>query len=191
MQQKPWRQPARFGRPTADLANGRLRLIDDSHPQQRDQVELSIDEIRNCKRIQEYGYSSRPPLENGKWDPVIVALFGENRSDAVILHVGDRKFRIKNKEPGEVVMYDDLGNYVYLRRTKIEVKSTMEVEVNAPLVDINAEDQVTINAGDSIDEEAQIINESATTINIRGTSRVNISAPVVNISGASQTLSVV
>ena len=49
--------------------------------------------------------------------------FGGDRSHGIVFCVADRRFRLKNMKPGEVALYDDLGQKVYLTRDGLVIET--------------------------------------------------------------------
>ena len=176
--QRPW-QTAHRRASDVGVEHGRVLSVDDSKETQRVTMDLLVNEQRKVKRFQPYGFTTHPPLKGKPFDPSLMLLFGPTKSDGVAILVGDRQYRIKNLVEGEICLYDDLGNYAWFRRDKIEVKSKDEVEVNAPVVDVNAAMAVTVNAGSTINERAETsLTASAPTVTIHGDSRVRVQAPL-------------
>jgi phage gp45-like len=103
-------------------------------------------EIRdNTPRLAEYGFTSSPALPDvgpdGKFkygcDAIALFVAGD-RSNGVIIATGDQRYRLRNLSPGEVALYDDLGQTVKLSRTGIKITSPQLVEIEAPKVHVNA-----------------------------------------------------
>lgn len=119
-----------------------VRLVSDTSGRQRLQLEILKGELRDgVERAQDYGFTSHP--HTGA-DAILIALGGA-REQAVVLAVDDRRYRLQ-LQPGEVALYDDLGNCVKLLRTKVHVVGVDEVHAQAPTVRLEATD--VIIAGD-------------------------------------------
>lgn len=117
-----------------------VRLVDDSKARQLLQIEILKGELRDAvERIQDYGFTSVP---HPGADAAVLCLSG-TRDHAVVLAVGDRRYRLAGLEAGEVAMYDDLGNRVLLLRDRVKVEAQALVEIEAPDVRIAA-DTITI-----------------------------------------------
>ena len=86
------------------------------------QVRFLADEVRDeLEHIEPYGFTSEPK-DDGK--PEAFALFFDgDRSHGVVFSVADRRFRIHNMKPGEVAIYDDLGQNIYLMREGIRIET--------------------------------------------------------------------
>lgn len=123
---------------------GRIRvtLVNAAGPVQRLQGEvLSGEIIDRAERMTDYGLSSHPhPGAEG----LLIAVAG-SRSQAVVLAVGDRRWRIE-LAAGEVALHDDLEQSVHLTRDGIRVVSPLRVEVEAPEINLSAEETMTLAA---------------------------------------------
>lgn len=106
-----------------------LQLVDDAARMQGVQVVLLKGEVRPLERFQNYGLSSHPhPGAEG-----IAVFVGGNREHGVIVAMDDGRYRPTDIEPGEVVLYDDLGSRVHLKRDgEIHVTASALVVVDAP-----------------------------------------------------------
>ena len=111
-----------------------VRLVNDTEGRQCLQAEILKGEIRDgVERAQDYGFTSHP-LPGA--DAVLVSV-GGTREQAIAIVVDDRRYRLK-LQPGEVAMYDDLGNSVTLMRDRVKVEAVELVEILAPEVRITA-----------------------------------------------------
>lgn len=118
------------------LARAVTRRIIDSGGRQTAQVEVTKGElIDGMERMQNYGMSSYPPA--GGTD-CLVAFLGGNREQGMIVVAENRQYRIRNLEEGEVAIFDDLGNVVHLKRDRVLVNGVTQVDVTAPLVNLQA-----------------------------------------------------
>lgn len=121
------------------FARGVLRSVNDSNGRQQLQVELLKGELRDgVERMQNYGFTSHP-----KGGDVAVAFIGGNREQGIVLIADDRRYRI-SLEPGEVAIYDDLGNKIELLRDMVKVTAVLKVQVDAPAGEFNI-DELDIN----------------------------------------------
>ena len=123
------------------LVRGTLKLVDDSQKLQVLQVGLFGQETRgNLERFQEYGFSShaKPGAE------ILAASLGGNRDHTVIISVDDRRFRLKSMAEGEVALYDDLGQFIHLKRNGVEIQG-----INLTFTELNAgAGKITLNANE-------------------------------------------
>ncbi|VTU28444.1 phage baseplate assembly protein V [Variovorax sp. PBL-E5] len=127
------------------VGRGRITTGDDSGMVQRQQVLLSAAEIRDDTiRVAEYGFTSMPlPGCHG-----VVVFIGGDRSNGVIIATNDQNHRLKNLKPGEVAIYDDQGQSVWLKRTGIEVNGAgLPILVhNTPTITLKADTSITLDA---------------------------------------------
>ena len=138
---------ALFRRVQLSIGRGALRLVSDGHSMQRVQAEFLAGEVRDgMERFQGYGFAS-VPLAGME---VIAAFLGGDRSNGVVLAVGDRQFRVKGMQNGEAAVYDDLGQSVHLTREGIVIKGAglPMLITDTPTLRVEADLEVT---GDIID----------------------------------------
>lgn len=129
-----------------------VTLSDSSDFIQRLQLDGLGDEVLDSiEHIEPYGFTSRP-LDGA--EAILANLFA-NRDHAVAVLVGDRRFRLKNMEKGEVALWTDEGDVIHFQRgNKILIDSANEVTVNAstsatvtsPLVNVVASTKCTIDS---------------------------------------------
>lgn len=115
------------------LARGRIQTGKDDGPVQLLQVLLPGGDVRdNTPRVAEYGFTSMP-LPGCQ--AVLAFALGE-RSNGVIVGTSDETSRLKNLQPGEVALYTDLGQTIYLKRsgTVIDCAGLPLSILNAPTV---------------------------------------------------------
>jgi phage baseplate assembly protein V len=88
-----------------------IKIVDDSLKCQGLQVSLLADEVRDdVERFQEYGFTSVP--EAGA-EAVFVSV-GGNRAHGIVVATEDRRYRIKDLDPGDVCLYTREGERVFL-----------------------------------------------------------------------------
>jgi phage baseplate assembly protein V len=86
--------------------------VNDGAKLQEVQVGLLADETRdNIERFQQYGFTS-VPLEGAE---AVVLFVGGRRDHGLAVAVDDRRYRLKDLEPGEVALYHKDGASVVLR----------------------------------------------------------------------------
>lgn len=122
------------------IARGRITTGNDAGPVQTQQVQIGQLETRdNSLRVAEYGFNSMP-LPGCH---AIMVFVGGDRSNGVILGTNDQSHRLKNLQPGEVAIYDDQGQSVYLTRAgivinggglPISITNTPEITADTPLL---------------------------------------------------------
>lgn len=146
------------------IARGVLKVTNDKGGLQASQITLLEDETRGgVERFQNYGFTSHPQAGAD----VLAVFLGGNRDHGIILCIDDRRYRMKALKGGEVAVYTDEGDYIYLKRDRnIEVKSLHVVvnadedyTVNTKKGVINASDSMQINTGKLELKGAQSITE--------------------------------
>jgi len=123
------------------ITRGVVKLIDPSLMMQELQVQVLGTVLDNVEHFEQYGYTSHPHPEA----EVLLASLGGRRGHTVAVCVGDRRFRLKNLQEGEVAMYTDEGDVIHFKRNNvIEINSAKTINAIAPDVNINASTKVTI-----------------------------------------------
>jgi phage baseplate assembly protein V len=104
------------------LARGFVTVSHGAKKMRELQAEFLAGEVRdNLEHIEPYGFSSEPIIAG---NPEAFALFFDgDRSHGVVFCVADRKYRITNMKSGEVAIFDDQGQKVYLKRDEILVET--------------------------------------------------------------------
>lgn len=102
------------------MARGTVSMANGKKPMRELQVNMLSGEVRDeLEHVEPYGFSSEP-LTDGL--PEAFALFFDgDRSHGIVFCVADRRYRLKPLKPGEVAIYDDLGQKIHLTRSGIEV----------------------------------------------------------------------
>lgn len=132
------------------VARGVIKTVDDTKKVQQQQNSLLAGETKSgIERYQNYGFTSvpHPGMET------VVVFAGGDRSNGIIVAVGDRQFRVKNLQPGEVAIYTDEGDVIKLGRNRkiqvttlhLEVNATEDVTYNTKTMTINASQIVKFN----------------------------------------------
>jgi hypothetical protein len=119
-----------------------VQSVDDTQLMQQVDVRLFYDEQQSgIEHFEPYGFSSvmQPPSLLGSVLQAAEAFFAflsGNRSHGIAVTIGDRRFRLINKQPGEVALYDDQGQWIYLRRSGIVMKvppgNSIAVQIDGP-----------------------------------------------------------
>lgn len=123
------------------LARAVVQLVADDKGIQSLQLSALADElIEGAERMQDYGFTSVPH----PGAEAVVAFPGGLRSHGLVIAVGDRRWRLKGLQGGEVAMYDDLGQQIVLKRDRIRVVSPFKVEIETPEVTVTATTKVTV-----------------------------------------------
>lgn len=137
------------------LGIGRVTAMSDSGTVQSVQYQTPLEVRDDTPRLAEFGFSSGLPVGTD----VVIGFLGGDRSSAVIIGSNHQSYRHTALNSGEVVIYDQWGQYVKLTQSGIEVQANNQLVTvnNATMVTINASDDVTMNtpllrvSGDIID----------------------------------------
>jgi phage gp45-like len=115
------------------------------------QVRFDAAETRdNTQLVQHYGFGSRPKVGAD----VVVAFIGGNRSLGLAIASNDRRFQVELQE-GEVVVHDDQGQKIHIKRGGIEINGGGKpvTITNLPLLKVDSDIQTTgkiTSTGDQI-----------------------------------------
>lgn len=138
-------------------SRGVIKLVNDKTKIQQMQASLLAGELKDgIENYQNYGFSSVPL----KGMEVLVVFCGGDRSNGVVVASGDRTYRLKELQPGEVAIYTDEGDYIKLARNRKIQVNTLHLEVTA----------------------AEDVSYTTKTMNINASNSVNITTPVINAS---------
>lgn len=108
-----------------------ILLTDDAPKTPTAQVRILADEVRDgVEHFQHYGFTSRPLP---KCEAIVLALGGD-RSHAVIIASGDRRYRLQGLEEGEVALYTDEGDKIVMKRGNTIEIHTDELHVHGKLI---------------------------------------------------------
>ena len=115
---------------------------DDGKGIQLVQVKLLDGEVADgVERMQNYGYTS-VPLAGAEG---VMACVSGDRNHGIVVVMDDRRYRLKNLQPGEVALYTDEGDTIVMKRgRKIEVTAGAEITATAPVVKVEASTKVTL-----------------------------------------------
>ena len=123
------------------ISYGSIQTGDDSGKVQRQQVVISPIEMRdNTPRVAEYGFTSMPPPDS---DAVVIYLSGD-RTKGGIIATGHQASRLKNLASGEVALYDDKGQMVYLQKDKMHTVTPFDY-----LLDVTG--NIRVNGGGTVE----------------------------------------
>lgn len=84
---------------------------------------LAGEQLQDAELFQHYGLTSHPPAGT----MAIVLPIGGRTAHGVIVATEHGTWRLKNLAPGEMAVYDDLGQRVYLKRNGIEIHSPQNI----------------------------------------------------------------
>lgn len=120
-----------------------ISYVNDATKAQSLQLQLFADETQDgVERFQDYGFTS-VPLPGAE---AAVMFVGGTRSHGIVVACEDRRYRLKALQGGEVAIYDDLGQFVLLKRDRISISSPTKIEVLAPEIDLTATQKVIVDA---------------------------------------------
>lgn len=126
----------------------RVTSQDDSGSVQTIQAQTPMDLRSDTLRFAEFGFSSGlPPGAD-----VVVLSLGGDRSSQVVVASNHNGFRFTGLKSGEVVIYNQWGQYIKLTEEYIEIEANgKEVKVNnASDVSVQASGTVKINAPETV-----------------------------------------
>lgn len=130
------------------LARGSVAAANGAGKMRTLQIRMMADETKdNVEHFEPYGFTS----EVMPGSEPIAAFFDGDRSHGVVLVVADRRYRLTGMKSGEVALYDDQGQKVYLTRTGIVIDGA-----NLPLVIQNVP-TATIKAGTKVRFETPLL----------------------------------
>lgn len=121
------------------LARGTVVLANAGKKMQSLQIRLTAGELKDgVEHFEPYGFTCNP-LPGAE---VLTAFLGADRSHAVVVVASDRRYRIKEVAPGEVVIYTDEGDKIHFKRGRIidietqtlNIKAGSSVNFDTPLI---------------------------------------------------------
>lgn len=126
------------------FGRGRIKLIDDSGPVQKAQVQFgALETVDGVPIPHDFGFTSNPPIDSDAF----AGFLGGIRKNGMVIAVGSQKYRMRGLKSGEVAIYDSLGQSVYLSAAGIVINGAglpMTVN-NTPVVTVNAATKVVLN----------------------------------------------
>ena len=136
------------------LGLGRLKLIDDSGPVQRAQIDQGafVDGVRrltdNVPIVNAFGFGSVAPLGS----EVLIVRCGADRSQSVGIATNHQDSRPRNLKPGDSIQYDSRGRSLLMNEdgTTLDAKGGPVTIVNATTVTIEDATTVTIKSSESV-----------------------------------------
>lgn len=156
------------------IGRGVLKAVSDNSNAQLCQVSLLDGELKsNVERIQDYGITSVPP----EGSLATVLFVGGDRSNGLIIAAEDRKIRVKGLKAGEIAIYTDEGDEIYLKRgneialkTKtMTVSAEAAVDITAPTITLNGAVNIseTLNVTQNITGQAEVCDQTGNMTTIR------------------------
>ena len=163
------------------VSRGVVRLSDDGRKLQVVQMDLLAGETAAMERFQQYGFTCRP-LDGAE---AIALAVGGSRGHLVAIAVDDRRHRMKNLQNGEVALYTDEGDYIYMKRgriVKVNVCQDLEVVVGKN-ANVTAGGSVNVDAATKIAATAPEITGQCNNASVAATASVTLDTPQVTITG--------
>lgn len=123
------------------LARGSVTAVNGAGKLRSLQIRMMAGETKdNIEHFEPYGFTAE--VKAGS-EP-IAAFFDGDRSHGVVLLVADRRFRLTGLKSGEVALYDDQGQKIYLTRDGIVIDGAGKPLViqNVPTATIKADTKV-------------------------------------------------
>lgn len=135
------------------LARGSVAAANGAGKMRTLQIRMMSDETKdNVEHFEPYGFTSEP-IQGAEH---VTAFFDGDRSHGVTLVVADRRYRLQGLKAGEMAIFDDQGQKVYLTRTGIvidganlplviqnvptaTVKATTKVRFETPLLEVTGQ----------------------------------------------------
>lgn len=117
------------------VVRGKVTGVDDSGALQIMQASLLEGARDRIERFQQYGLAGNPPAGA---ESVRLSVQG-SPDHSVIIAVEHRKYRMKGLESGEVALYDDQEQVVYLTREGIRIESGRRVTVESPEINLGGD----------------------------------------------------
>lgn len=140
------------------IVRGVIKLVNDELKIQKIQASLLAGELKDgLEHYQGYGITSNAPAGS----EALVVFCGGDRSNGVIVAIGDRKFRLKGLKPGEVALYTDEGDYLKFARNHTIQVSTLNLSVNATENVTYNTKTFNVNASDGINLTTPTVTASA------------------------------
>lgn len=95
-------------------AKALVKAVNDAGGIQTMQITALAEESRDVERYQDYGLSTHPPTGSQG----IILFLGGDRSHGIAIKVDDPATRKKGLTQGEVALYTDEGDYLWLKRNR-------------------------------------------------------------------------
>lgn len=104
-----------------------LNLVNDAGGIQLVQLSALADEtLGDVPHVFDYGFTANPH----PGADAVIASIGGNRNATIAIKIDDRRYRLKGLAEGEVALYDDLGQKVYLKRNGVRIDSPLNIYLN-------------------------------------------------------------
>lgn len=153
-----------------------LTRLDASTKLQTVQVKAIEGEVLDgMEYFEPYGFTSK--AFTGA-EPLVATVEGK-RGHEVVICIADRRYRLKDLQDGEVALFDDQGNQVWLQRDQVYIKAVTHLEAEAPTTKITS---TTTHMGDvtikgALTVNGQIVGTETLDVNGAVTSGTSIADP--------------
>ena len=125
------------------VCRGKVTFVNDAAGIQIVQVKFGSGEvIDGMSRVQEYGFTSVP--QPGAH--AIAIFIGGERNNGAVIATNDLRSRLKGLQPGEVAIYDDLGQKVHLTRTGIVIQTPLTLRLQGKDIQLHATNSIRWDA---------------------------------------------
>jgi len=142
------------------FGRGRITFVDDTGAVQKIQVKFGqLEVIDNMPALHDFGFTSNPPIGSD----IFASFIGGSRKNGTVVAVGNQTYRMKNLKSGEMAIYDNLGQSVYLTQAGIVINGA-----GLPLT-VNNTPKVTINASAEVDLNTPLLKVTGDIIDNSGT----------------------
>ena len=130
------------------LARGTVVLANAGKKMQSLQIRLTAGELKDgVEHFEPYGFTSNPK----PGAEVLTAFLGGDRSHAVVVVASDRRYRISEVAPGEVVIFTDEGDKIHFKRGQV--------------IDIETQ-TLNIKAGTSVNFDTPVITQTGRIVSV-------------------------
>lgn len=118
-----------------------VSLTNSANKMQTLQMKMRGGEAKDgIEHFEAYGFTSNPhPGAEG-----VTLFFNGDRSHGVAIVVGDRRYRLRGLEAGEVAISDDLGQKLHLTRDGIVIDTELDIEMRGRNVRIHGNESLII-----------------------------------------------
>jgi phage baseplate assembly protein V len=132
------------------VARGVIKDIDDDGATQKiGSSFLKGEYIGRMEHPQTYGFTANPHI-----GMETIAVFADgDRSRGIIIAVGDRKFRVRGMQSGEVAMYTDEGDTILMGRGHKITATTETFTINAKKFIVNSPDGIEFSGALTTDDK--------------------------------------
>ena len=117
------------------IGRGTVTNSEDGGPVRKLQVRIHDDELHdNVTQVQEYGFASRPLAGCD----ALLSFIGGDRTAGIVHGTNDQRYRPKNLQPGDVVVYDWRGNWIKLSAAGVTINTPETFRVQAKHIQMHA-----------------------------------------------------